>query len=290
MGYSRKTYITPVGKYVEEYHTGRNCPKGGKRGPKKVRTPEEIQKNNQRIKERNIQLLLMNNFMENDYFATLTYRKENRPSDMKEAKEDMAKAIRVIRREYQKAGEELKWICNIEKGSRGGWHIHLAINRIQDTDIILAKAWRDIHGGVHTTLLYEQGGFRKLANYFAKRQQDEDKEDKQESGYSRSRNLEMPKVEKKEIKRWDTWKESIREPKGYVLDKESVEEGYTRMGYPYRRYLLMAQEGRRRNGSPPVRGGVKRSAQKVPKKGGLRAGSRRKGRKASGDDHGSHQN
>lgn len=287
--YWRRKYETRAGRYVEEYHTRRDYPRGERRRPKKKATPESKEKVNQRNREKTIQLLMMNNFTEGDYYATLTYRKENRPKDMKEAKEHMAKAMRIIKREYRKAGYELKWISNIEKGSRGGWHIHLALNRIPDTDLILTRAWRTEHGGVHTTLMYEDGGFRKLASYFAKRS-DEDNEGKREHGYSRSRNLVMPKEEKKQIVRWDTWKDEIKAPKGYVLDKESVFEGEDSLGFPYRRYVLLATEERRKEiaarGSP-VCGGVKRRAKKNRKNGSIRPGSKKSGRKASGHADGS---
>ena len=291
MSYCRNIYRTPVGMYVEQYHSGRAAPRGEKRRPKKERTKEEIEKNNQRVREKNIQLLLMNNFQKNDYFATLTYRKEKRPPDMKTAKKELAAALRVIRREYRKRDTELKWICNIEKGSRGGWHIHLCLNRIRDTDIILRKAWEQEQGGVHTTLLYEEGGFRMLAGYFSKQAPEDEKTGKRDSGYSRSRNLDLPKPEKKVIRRWDTWKDEIKVPEGYYLDKESVQEGYNRAGYPYRRYVLLATEERRKKdvGSAPVRRGRKHNTKKKAKKNNVRAGTgpaRRKSGEDKGEDHG----
>lgn len=284
MSYSRKTYDTPMGRYVEEYHTGRTPPKGEKRKRKEERTKEEIEKNNRRIRERNIQLLLMNNFRENDYFATLTYRKEERPPDMKAAKADMAKCIRALRREYAKRGEELKWVYNIERGSRGGWHIHMCINRIRDTDIILKKAWTK--GGTHTTLLYEQGGFRQLAGYISK-QTDNDEPEQKENGYSRSRNLQMPEPKTKKIRRWDTWKDDIKVPKGFILDKDSVQEGYTGTGYPYRRYVLLASEERRKAGAggTPLRGSGNSRSKKKKTKGDVRAGTGR-GRIKPGNKNG----
>lgn len=283
--YWRRKYETRAGKYIEEYHTRMDYTRGEKRHPREKKTPESKEKVNQRNREKKVQLLLMNNFGEGDYYATLTYRREDRPPDMKTAKEHLARAMRIIKREYRKAGEEVRWISNIEKGSRGGWHIHLAINRIPDTDLILARAWRKDHGGVHTTLLYEEGGFRKLASYFAKRPEGEEGEEKKEHGYSRSRNLVMPKGEKKQIVRWNTWKDDIRVPKGYILDKGSVYDGVDSMGFPYRRYVLLATEERRKEiaaRGASVRGSVKRRAKKNRKNGSVRSGSKKPGRKAAG--------
>ena len=275
MSYFRNTYSTPVGRYVEQFHSGRAAPKGEKRSRKKERTKEEIEKNNQRIREKNIQLLLMNNFRKNDYFATLTYRKQKRPPDMKEAKKEMTAALRIIKREYEKRGAKLKWIYNIEKGSRGGWHVHLCLNRILDTDLILRKAWAEKRGGVHTTLLYEDGGFRKLAGYFSKQAPPDEETGEKEYGYSRSRNLIMPKPERKQIRRWDTWKDEIKVPEGYTLDKDSVREGYNKAGYPYRSYVLLDNGERRKKdvGGASVRRGRKHNTKKKPKKNNVRAGT-----------------
>ena len=147
-------------------------------------------------------------FQENDYFSDLTYRRDDRPVDMEMAKEHFRKFIREVRREYRKRGCELKWMRNIEVGTKNGWHIHLIINRIPDTDIILKEAWP--HGKVINDLMYEKGSFAELASYITK----------------------------------------TPIPKGYYLDKSSLQEGinpYT--GYRYRSYsLLPLQDGGKKGG------------------------------------------
>ena len=274
MSYFRRTYETPVGKYVEEFHSRRNYPQGEKRGKREKPTAEEAEKSNQRRREKNATLLLMNNFRRGDYFATLTY--EKRPEDMETVKADLKKLLRFLRREYKKKDRELLWICNVERGPKGGWHIHLALNRIEGTDLLLQKAWDKGH--VNATLMYEEGGFRKLGEYLSK-QADRGEGGKRESWFSRSRNLAMPKMEKKEIRRWVTWKDKIREPKGYILDKESVIEDNTKDGYPYRRYILLPAERRKDDDSKPVRGRVKRRARKDDKGDSLRVRGPDKGQR-----------
>ena len=238
MGYIRKWWETPNGRVVEEYHSGKRPPPGG-RAEKRQATPEQMARANQRNKQRNIQLLIMANFRENDYFVTLTYRRELRPEDMEECKKQFSKMIRKAKREYDNLGKTLKWIRVIEKGSRGGWHIHLIVNRIEGTDIILKREWP--YGGVVSSLLYLEGGFRRLAEYMAK-----EPVGSGETSYSSSRNLERPKPRKK-VMSGRTFCRRIREPAGYYLDKESVYEGinaYT--GYPYRYYTLLILTDRRR--------------------------------------------
>lgn len=247
MGYIRKWWETPAGRVVEEYHSGRTPPPGG-RSPRRKATPEEMARANLRQKQRNTQLLLMANFGEYDYWITLTYKRGNRPEDMKQCKQQFRKFISSVRKEYRTRGQELKWIRNIEKGSRGGWHIHLVVNRIQDTDLIVRKAWE--HGGVHHALMYQEGGFRKLAEYLAKTGKLKDHrtgEEIRENSYSTSRNLIRPVLHKKAMSGKTFADRKIRIPAGYYLDKESLYEGinaYT--GYPYRYYTLLILADRRR--------------------------------------------
>lgn len=236
--YKRKRIKLRQGIEVTEYHNGRYGAPGMKRQEKKKATPEEVEQINRYNRERICRMKLMEHFEKNDYFATLTCRKEERPSDMAEMKRYFSLAMRIIKREYKKRGHEVRWIRNIEVGSRGGWHIHMVINRISDTDLILKKAW--IYGKAVSQLMYEQGGFRKLAAYLTKTP----KTDKRlvEANYSTSRNLPLPEPEVT-ICRWSTWK-SIRVPKGYYIDAESFREGINRItGYPYRSYTLLKMEG-----------------------------------------------
>lgn len=237
--YKKKTIKTKSGMDVTEYHNGRYGAPGMERQKKRKATPEQMEKVNQYNKEKKARLKLMEHFGPNDYFVTLTYKKDERPPDMKAAKKDFSEAMTIIRKEYRKRGYELKWIRNIEVGTKGAWHIHLVINRIPDTDIILKKAWT--HGKVVSQLMYEQGGFRKLAAYITKSEKTDPR--LKESNYSSSKNLPLPDPEVKIYRRWDTWK-SIKVPKGYYIDKESFREGINPItGYPYRTYTLLKLGG-----------------------------------------------
>lgn len=89
---------------------------------------------------------------------------------MAEALKDFQKAIRNVRKEYKKRGKELFWIRNIERGTKGAWHIHLIVNEIGETASILQRAWKK--GGVWVTAIrdsrYGEDTFTKLASYMTK--------------------------------------------------------------------------------------------------------------------------
>lgn len=241
MAYKKKIYKFKNAIEIEEYHSAKYGAPGQKREPKKKATPEMIEKRNQHNKEKLARRKLRSHFDINDYFTDLTYQKDKRPKDMEKAKEDFRRFIREVRREYRKRGADLKWIRNIEVGTKNGWHIHLVINRIPDTDIILREAWK--HGRVVNELLYEKGEFAKLAAYITKTP----KTDKRlkESHYSTSRNLPVPEPEEKKYIKWKTWSK-VKVPDGFYLDKESYNEGVNPItGYRYRTYTLL-RTGRRR--------------------------------------------
>lgn len=249
------SYIQSVTKLenvweVSQYHTGRYGAPGQERQKKKKPTPEMMEKRNQYNKERLARMKMQQYIQENDYFATFTFEKSRRPPDMDTAVE-IFRALRiVIKKEYNKRGHEAYWFRNIEVGTKGAWHVHMVINRIPDTDLILRKAWK--YGKVICQLTYEKGNFRELAAYITKTPRTDPR--LREASYSTSRNMPLPEPEKTVYKHWKTWKifvepedreamESdyhVRIPKGFYLDKDSYHEGVNPFtGYKYRTYTLI---------------------------------------------------
>lgn len=220
---------------VHEYHSAKYGAPGQERIKRTKPTPEQMEKINQANRERKVRHKLWEYFDTSDYFSNLTYRRDARPPDMKAAKEHFRQFIRIVRKEYGKRGEPLRWMRNIEVGTKNGWHIHLIINRIPDTDVILAAAWE--HGKVINELMYEKGEFRELASYITKTPKTDPR--LKEADYSASRNMPLPPPEKKVYRHWKTWKD-IRIPKGFYLAEDSVHEGINPVtGYPYREYILL---------------------------------------------------
>ena len=235
MAYIKKQYRMKNVIEVEEYHTGRYGAPGQARKKKRKLTPEQMAKVNQRNKEKECRRKLRQHFNVNDYFVDLTYLKDSRPPDMDAAKKHFREFMRVVRREYKKRGQALKWIRNIEVGQRNAWHVHLVINRIPDSDLIIRKAWK--MGKVIIQNLTPDGEFKRLAEYITKSPVTEER--LIESDYSSSRNLPIPDPEVHKYKRWKTWRADPRILDGYYIDAESMFEGENPVtGYPYRTYSL----------------------------------------------------
>lgn len=151
---------------IEEKHTGRYGAKGQEREEKRKATPEEIAKQNQWRRQRDVRRLIKWNFSPGDYWMTLTYKKGDRPT-WEQMKKDLGKLIRKVRTKYRKKGWELKYIYRLAIGKKGGPHVHLLVNREADqetgTDRIVSELWENGH--VYFASLYDAGGYVKLSEY-----------------------------------------------------------------------------------------------------------------------------
>lgn len=249
-GYIRDTWDCGDSLEIEEKHTGRYGARGQKRQERKEPTPEDIARQNQWRKERDIRRLIKWNFSEKDYWITITYRKGDRPP-WQEMKKDMDKLIRNTRIKYKEQGWELKYIYRLAIGKRGGPHIHILVNRESNektgTDLILSKLWKKGH--VNIAHLYEDGGYKALAEYIAKPL--ESWEPPSLKQYHPSRNLIRKEPKRKQIKRRsliDSKAQFVypKAPKGWYVDHDSVRMGINPItGYAYRHYTLI--KNRRKN-------------------------------------------
>lgn len=243
---ARKEYRLREGDVLEvyEFHDGNFGAPGMKRQKKAKPTPEQRKKWNRLEKARKCRRQLIQYFEPGDLFITWTYSVENRPPDMQKALKDFQKAIRKVKREYQKRGKELRWIRNIEKGTKGAWHIHMVVNEIGDSASIMENAWE--HGTMNISKIKKHPAgedFSKLANYLTKDEQTTEKKKDgtesqpriKEANYGTSRNMPVPEATKKPLKRW---REEPYVKKGYYLADHF--QGTNQMnGFLYRRYILI---------------------------------------------------
>lgn len=244
----------PGKKYIEHEfkYVGRYGAKGEERAVKKQATPEQIKKQNQWNKEKMVLRIMRDNFIPGDLWITLKFKKGTRMA-VKEIKKVRGKFLRKMRTEYKKRGQELKFMYRIEIGERGGIHFHIIVNRLGSspwTADVVQECWEKLTGGhVHYTPLYEEGGFKELADYLVKPNSEEisgqltlfgtEEEIKIFSTYGCSRNLKHPEKETHDYKKRTVRKliENGPEPKpGYYIDWDSVRYGvnpYTGMSYYY---------------------------------------------------------
>lgn len=253
MSYCRRT--TKAGPIIDvlEYHSGRYGAPGQKREKRRKATPEEMARANQRNKEKRTWHKIMANFKDGDYYLTLTYERDKKPKDIEAAKADFSKYIRKIKAKYRKSGEELKWIRNIEKGSKGGWHIHVIMNAPEknrdEMHEYIQRVWQVLHGRawcerLNRLIKPEDGPFRKLAEYISKSGGVKPKEGStpKETSFSASRNLIIP-VTKSEKRPYRTWRKRPRAPKGYHVMEGTLKQFSNPLtGCPYREYILVKDD------------------------------------------------
>lgn len=169
------------------------------------------------------------NFTRGDLWATLTYpaRKVIEPET---ARKDISLFLVYLRRLYKKAGMEVKYIYTAGRSKRGMVHFHIVLNKF-DTQRI-AETWHKISGGgCHFKHLYVNEynyvDYRKIADYLIKNSCEtfyrKDKIHKKR--FCASLNLKMPVIEKRIVKA-KTWKQDPKSIQGYVLDKNSIYNGY----------------------------------------------------------------
>lgn len=243
MAIKRKEYRFRKGDIldIEEYHDGKYGDPGGKRVKRRKATPEDMIRVNKWNKEKRCRQRLLCYFSPGDLLLTWTYRVEERPPDMESALKDFQAALRKVRREYKKRGKSLFWIRNIERGTKGAWHIHLVVNEIGDSASIVEKAWTK--GGTWLTEIkkskFYDEDFTSLASYITKDEHSvETKADGtpgkprlRETSYNTSKNMPLPEPHVDKLVRW---KKEVKPKKGYYIAR--IWEGINpKTGYKYRR-------------------------------------------------------
>lgn len=103
---------------VKEYHDGRYGARGLPREKKRKPTPEQMAVVNAMNKAETARHRLLEYFGKGDYFLTLTYKVEERPPDMAQAKKDFKKLISKLRARYKKEQIELRWTGTLRKEPR----------------------------------------------------------------------------------------------------------------------------------------------------------------------------
>ena len=234
-----------------------------KRADHEKATREQIKRQNQRNKENRVRRTIQLNFRPGDLWLTLKYPKGTR-KPMDEVTEDFRRFTDRMRTLYKKQGIAFKYMYRIEIGKRGGIHVHIVMNRLDDqrADLIISDAWTRARGMTpiedmlldglcpadglaHLDHVRAVGNGKELAEYLVKEQPDtlEDgtklsrDEIKATCRCGSSRNLDRPVPEVKTYNHWtlrrlielgaeglNTQPNRYR-TKGYSVDKDSWVHG-----------------------------------------------------------------
>lgn len=250
--YVRREYRYGNRIEIRKYHTCKFQGKGEKRLKRNKPTPEQVKKNNEKQAERKLFRLMANNFTADDWHVVLNYANETRP-DAQGAKRIIQRFLRKMRAWYKKNGYEFKWIMTTEWANAKNIHHHIVMNGVEGLSRAIQRIWREVGGGgCHFTPLYEDQDFEGLAEYFVKETKktfaEDDNPFKQRAQHSR--NLKKPEERKRVLKSCEWAKDPSVSKKlqeeGYVLDKDSVTNGFDFFGFEFQEYILIRyQEAKR---------------------------------------------
>lgn len=246
MGYRKRTVQAGGSIEIRKSY----CPWDGERRKKKERepggTPEAVKRENERRARETLRWLIAANFGVGDFHLTLTFRQQERPAEEEGLKKVIQKFLRKLRKMYNENGKELKYIWTAGIGERGGVHVHMICN----AEIPLAgiqAAWNS--GMVRAVTLDDKGQYEGLANYLIENFK-ETREDGMElfKRWACSRNLAKPTIKTEDV-RATTWREAIKPPKGYYLDRDSVRRGVDAFGYPWMEYRFLKIRQEKKSGT-----------------------------------------
>lgn len=229
--YLRKTYACGDYIIVKKYHRG-PMRKGGRSG-RQNRSTEAMASYNAKQRSGRLQRLILANFREGDFHMTLSYKMENRPESMAEAKRILQKFNRQMRSACRRYGREWKAIYVTERGSRGACHHHLIVENFPEVMQMVQLFWTQGHADYKP--LYADGAFHQLASYLVKK---ETKEENDGCSYSHTRNLIEPKPVTEQMPAAG-WRPEPKPVKGFEILKDTIENGenpYT--GLPYQEYIM----------------------------------------------------
>lgn len=244
---------TTAGNVIENYkcHTCK-CPPPPHKAytviPRANRTQEttEDQKrvNNNKAYD-DLRYSILCNFVADDFYITLTYENEPTPEDAKGILDNFKKRLKYF---YHKQGAILKYILVTEyerdkKNRTERIHHHILINRIIQLGI---KKIKQIWGQGRVDYRPYRGEADDadgISNYFIKEEHSAFYKDEKifKTRYTPSRNLKKPKISKAIVPA-STFRETMKPPKGYYLDKSSIRRGTTKWGYPYLFYRFIKDE------------------------------------------------
>lgn len=263
MAYVRRRWVAHHRRYIVEdkYHTQRMMPEKKsireRRRPRTgLGTSQKQAKINARQRAERLSRLILDNFESGDWYVTFTLDSELTEDAIKTA---YGKMTRELRRWYKKRGVICKYIAVLENLKNGGRkHGHILLPAVPDASFqemrrALKKAWPqgDVYLKPYAGEVMD--AFR-LASYYVKEEVKVDRRTKagkaceeQDAQPMRgrlmtSRNLLRTEPTKEPIRTAETYRETIKAPRGYHVVVELSYNGFTEEGYPYQHAVYEADE------------------------------------------------
>lgn len=217
MGYFIREVITGSVMEVEKWkRPTKEARRQARRERKQNKTTPAQEKVNHENAKRRLRWDINENFAPGDYWLTFTYGRDHEPTD-ESCKEDYQRLMRKLRALYKRAGVDMKYIAICNEPERRP-HIHLLVKKGVPLEMIQAL-WG--YGHMHIKLLDGSGQYRQLADYIFKHSAGIAGKKK----WYASKNLVHPQPKERESGA-SGWREDIRPPKGWMLDKSvEVEKG-----------------------------------------------------------------
>lgn len=251
MPYKREICKAGLTKQFTYYYSIRADTKEGSRRKKANKTCEAQKKVNSRQAEKKLTWILNENFDGTCLYITFSYDEKKRPKSRVELRADVDKLLRMLRAEYKKAGKVFKYVWVAEVGERGAVHIHMCMNRIDSS--VLKKVWKK--GWITIKPMDDSGQYRRLAGYFIKYSEKTMKtcEGFSNKRYNSSKNLKIPKPDRKTISSRNAYSHKIPIPSGWYLDKDSIREAWHEVtGFMYFTYTLVKDSGKRQKNEKEI--------------------------------------
>lgn len=225
MAYKERLVIFADHIEVKRYYAPNQSAKT--RAAKKSTAKKAVAEVNKANAVEKLSWLIAENFSPGDWHFSPTFAPGNMPADEQAAKMIFQKFLTVVRRLYKKHDVECKYIWTTGVSSRGRIHLHLILNHVQGIEMHdLQRAWR--YGQLRlNNLLYADGWYKDLAAYLIDQDRTPQAERKGQRKYSCSKNLKMPEIRKRIIKR-KFWRQAEPGPPEdyrtrWKIDPETVE-------------------------------------------------------------------
>jgi len=222
-------------KFVKIGVTHETTP-GAKRRPREKSTSKAVAAGNERNAKRNLQMILNNNFLPDDWHLILSYG--GAEPTTKQARKDLDDFKRRMARAYKAKGKNLKWVVTTEFKD-GRIHHHMVCSAGVSMEEILT-IWR--HGHVLHRALSKSGDYRELAAYMIKETSQTFREPDApcRRRYCCSRSIERPVADREEGISAATFLKGPEPDPGYFIDPGSVFNARNELtGRGYLQYVMI---------------------------------------------------